>query len=336
VSVRAAATFLFLGATLAMPARASAEQSHLAIVVGLGGEPKYTEAFHELAVMMIGAAEKKLGVPAANLSYVGEKPAQPSVPAYKGRSTRENVQKALGTVARQAQPGDLVFILLMGHGSARSGESRFNLPGPDMTPSDFVPLLALLAAQEVVFVNTASASGEFVKALAGKGRTIVTATKSASEGNETTFPHYFVEAFADDKADADKDHRVSVAEAFAYARREVQRFYEKERRLLTEHAVLDDNGDGVGTAEPGPTGDGARAAMVFLGTSGDEGEGALSASDPRLAELRRGRRDLEQKIAALRARKPEMAAPQYEEELETLLLALARRDDAIRRHEVRK
>jgi hypothetical protein len=255
---------------------------------------------------------------------------------YKGRSSRENVQKALGTLAQTTAPGDLVFILLIGHGGAQGGESRFNLPGPDMTAADFAPLLAALAGRQVVFVNTASASGDFVKALSAKGRTIVTATKSAMERNQTEFPSYFVQAFSEDGADADKDQRVSVLEAFTYARREVERFYEKGHLLLTEHAILDDNGDGVGSAVPDPaTGDGRVARTLFLG-GGDESaaDGAASAAaDPRVADLRRQRRALEQEIGALKARKDAMAPAQYEEELEKLLLELARRDAALRQRE---
>ncbi|HEU0093491.1 MAG TPA: C13 family peptidase [Vicinamibacteria bacterium] len=315
---------------------AGAEQSHLLIVVGLGGEPKYTDAFHELALKMIQAAEKKMGVAASNITYLGEKAANPAVPVYKGRSSRENVQKALGTLAQTAGPGDLVFILLIGHGGAQGGESRFNLPGPDMTAADFAPLLAALSGRQVVFVNTASASGDFVKALSAKGRIIVTATKSAMERNQTEFPSYFVQAFSEDGADADKDQRVSVLEAFTYARREVERFYEKGHLLLTEHAILDDNGDGVGSAVPDPaTGDGRVARTVFLGGGDDSAaDGAASAAaDPRVADLRRQRRTLEQEIGALKARKDAMEPAQYEEELEKLLVELARRDAALRQRE---
>jgi hypothetical protein len=314
---------------------AGAEQSHLLIVVGLGGEPKYTDAFHELALSMIQAAEKKMGVAASNITYLGEKAANPAVPVYKGRSSRENVQKALGALARTAGPGDLVFILLIGHGGSQGGESRFNLPGPDMTASDFAPLLAGLSGQQVVLVNTASASGDFVKALSAKGRTIVTATKSAMERNQTEFPSYFVQAFSEDGADADKDQRVSVLEAFTYARREVERFYEKGHLLLTEHAVLDDNGDGVGSAVPDPAaGDGRVARAIFLGGGDDStADSAASTADPRLADLRRQRRAIEQEIGALKARKEAMEPAQYEEELEKLLLELARRDAALRQRE---
>jgi hypothetical protein len=317
VRTRFAPAALFLAVGLAAPA--SAAQSHLVIVVGLGGEPKYTEAYHQLATSMVGAAEKKMGLSADNIAYLGEKAADPGLAVYRGRSTRENVLKALGDVVARAHAGDVVMILLIGHGSFQGGEARFNLPGPDMSAADFEPPLARLSAQRIVLVNTASASGEFTKVLAGKDRTIVTATKSGMEGNDTEFARYFVEAFTEDKADADKDGRVSVQEAFDYAHREVERFYDQGRRLLTEHAVLADGG--------------GAARALFLGPSSEAALSGANGADPRLTELVQRRRDLEEKIAALRSRKPHMASTEYEDALEKLLVDLARSEDAIRRHE---
>jgi hypothetical protein len=155
------------------------------------------------------------------------------------------------------------------------------------------------------------------------------------ERNQTEFPSYFVEAFAEDKADADKDQRVSILEAFVYARREVERFYERGRLLATEHAMLDDDGDGTGTAAPAATGggDGALARTLFLGGGAEVASDEGSPADPRTAALRRERREVEQKIGALKARKEQMAAEDYDAELEKLLLELARRDAALRGRE---
>jgi hypothetical protein len=312
-----AGTLAIFALAAALPAAAAAEQTHLVIVVGLGGEKKLSDAFHQTALSMVSAAEKKMGVDPARIAYLGEKPADPAVPVYRGRATREAVQKTLADVARQAAPGDLVFVLLIGHGSAQEGESRFNLSGPDMTAADFRPLLDALTAARVVLVNSASAGGDFVKVLAGRGRAIVSATKSSMERNQTVFARHFVDAFAGEGADADKDQRVSLQEAFDYARREVQRYYEKERRLLTEHAVIDDQAEG------------ALARTVFLGTGGEPL--VAEAVDPGLAELRRERGEIERKLEALRTRKATLAAAQYEAQLEGLLVELALKDEAIRR-----
>ena len=303
---------------LGLAGGARAAESHLVIVAGLGGEKKYTDAFHETAVALVGAAEKKLGIDPAHIAYLGEKPADPSLTVYRGRATRETVGETLAEVARRAGRGDLVFILLIGHGTAQAGASRFNLAGPDMGAADFAPLLDALAAQTVVFVNAASASGDFVQGLSGKDRAIVTATKSAMERNQTVFAKHFVAAFTGEGADADKDQRVSLLEAFEYARREVQRFYEKERRLLTEHAVMEDGREG------------ALARTVFLGTGG-EVVTAAEAGDPELAGLRQERREVERRLEALRARKAALPAAEYQAQLEGLLLELALKDESIRR-----
>jgi hypothetical protein len=313
----------------AWPRPAAGQESFALIVTGLSGEPSSAENFDQWALRLKGALEKRHGLPKDRITYLAERPEKDPA-QIDGRSTRDGIVAALARTAERARPGDLVFVLLIGHGSYLSGESRFNLPGPDLTAEDWKGLLARFSTQQVVFVNAASASGEFVKALAGPNRVIVTATKSGLERNQTTFPGHFVEALTGDSADADKNGRVSILEAFDFARREVARGYEKGNRLLTEHALLDDDGDGTGSPEPGVKGDdGALARRLFLAGGGAPAEVAV-ADDPRLAELLRARRELEEKIEALKARKASLAAEAYEKELEALLLDLALKGEAIR------
>src|SRR5205085_4786892 len=95
-----------------------------------------------------------------------------------------------------------------------------------------------------VSADTTSASGAFLQPLAGPGRAIVTATKTGGERNETEFPQYFVEAFTTESADKNRDGRVSVAEAFDYARTKVTQAYQQKGLMLTEHAALDDGAEG--------------------------------------------------------------------------------------------
>jgi hypothetical protein len=216
-----------------------------------------------------------------------------------------------------------VLIGLIGHGSGQGADSRLNLPGPDATAADFVTWLALLSGRIVVLVNASSASGDFVPVLSGKDRVVVTATKSAMERNETTFAGHFAEALVSESADADRDGRVTLLEAFDYARREVAKGYETKNLLATEHALLDDDGDGKGSAAPGATGDGALARTVAFGI-------APLSTDPRIATLTAERRALEGQVDALRRRKAAMDSTAYERELERLLLEIATRSAAIR------
>jgi hypothetical protein len=153
---------------------------------------------------------------------------------------------------------------------------------------------------------------------------IVTATKSGFERNATPFADHFVRGLVMGDADSDKDGRISVAEAFVFARREVARQYETDRRLLTEHAQLDDNGDGKGSADlDGGDGSLAKAVSFTLRPS-------AVATDPAAAGLLAERRRLETAVAELRQRKSAMDSTAYERELERLLLSLAETNQALR------
>jgi hypothetical protein len=304
-------------------------QTHLLIVSGLGGDELHRERFHGWATAMLDAAANRYGISDSNLVYLAER-VEKDPERIDGRSTKENVEQTLRALAERARANDEVLILLIGHGSYQGEESRFSLPGPDMTPQDFATALAWLSTQTVALVNTTSASGDFVEALSGERRTIITATRSPFERNETVFCHYFVEAFTEDVADVDHDERLSVLEAFEYARHEVARFYEDENRLLTEHAVLDDNGDGEGSSEPDPATSDGRMASSFLFDARATVVAELAEEDPYLSELYRRQRIYQDSLAVLRTRRDEMDTEEYEEVLERLLLNLSQIALAIR------
>lgn len=301
-----------------------AQESHLVVVSGLGGAPRYEARFQEWSLALLDAA-REAGVADAHRTWLAEDPS--AHPRADGMSDRETVEAVLTDLARTAGPDDRIFVVLVGHGSHRRGESRINLPGRDLTAADFAGFLDELGDREVVFVNTASASGEFVRALSGPDRTVITATRSGREGNEALFGGHFARAFADEEADTDKDGRVSILEAFRYARHRVAREYEEDDRLLTEHAVLDDDGDGEGSEEPTEEGgDGSRAARIFLSTPETAARAAVGPegqpTDTVLARLYREKAELEERIAELRSLRGEMEVERYEAELEELLVEL--------------
>ena len=132
------------------------------------------------------------------------------------------------------------------------------------------------------------------KGLAGPGRTIVTATRTGGERNETRFPQYFVEAFTGEGADADRNGRVSVQEAFDYARTKVQQAFEKEGYILSEHATLEDGGAGLA----------ARSSSIRTAPGQPT---VANVSDPALRAALEEKRTLEDQVAGLRLRKAEHA-----------------------------
>ena len=241
------------------------------------------------------------------------------------KSTKENVIAIFEKIQTKVRPGDQLYVLLIGHGSFRSEQSRFNLPGPDVTAEEFEAILKPFGGQQIVFVNATSASGNFLPVLSGPNRIVVTATKSGYERNESQFGQYFVEAYSGDGADTDKNERVSVLEAYTYARIRVKGYYDEETMLQTEHSVLDDNGDGEGSHEPSENeGDVAGTAYLMGEAAVAEGFSDVDlAADPDLAKLVEKRRELEGRVVALRQQKESMPEDLYLQELERVLLELA-------------
>lgn len=317
---------------LCLAASAAAQDSHLLIVAGLGGAPHYSDQFHAWATRLLDAAADQYELSAEQMIYLAERPDR-DPERIDGRSTRENVEAAIAELAARARPNDKVFVFLIGHGSFAGGESRFNLPGPDLTAEDFALLLDQLRSQRVAFTNMASASGGFIEVLSGRDRAIITATKTGGERNETVFGGFFVDALTgEDEADLNKDGQVSFLEAFNYARREVARAYESDGRLLTEHAMLDDDGDGEGNGEPDfQTPDGALARTLFLAPGPiRRAADAADVGDPALRALYEERQALEERVEALRLLKDGTDPTRYERELEQLLVELALKSRAIR------
>jgi len=319
----AASLLLALAAFPAWPGTAAAQETHALIVVGLGGDPEYAERFHEWGARIRDALVELHGVASERVLYLGEKPeADPA--RIGGKATKEAVETALRAIAGSAAPADRVLVVLVGHGTSRGNEALLNLSGPDLSAGELDLLLDRFPTQQVAVVNAASASGPFVEALSGPRRTVVTATRTGMERNETWFGRFFAEALAGDGADLDKDGGISVLEAFEFARREVERHYREQNLLLTEHAMLDDDGDGKGTSEPGPdSGDGGLARTFILRTTRATAAAAAEVADPVLRELHREKAELERRLEALRAGREGMEATAYERELEEILVELA-------------
>lgn len=314
------------------PVRATetADSAQLVVITGLGGEPRFDQRFQAWAATLMDAAVDA-GLASSEIVYLAGNSSADA--RSRGRSSRENVLQSLADLAASGEHDKPLFVVIIGHGSFRDGVSKVNLPGPDMTASDFATALAPFGERPIVFANLTSASGGLIEALSAPGRVVITATRSGTERNATVFAQFFAAAFVGDAADVDHDGRLSVLEAFDYARGEVERAYDRDRKLQTEHALLDDNGDGKGSTEPGiDADDGRLAASLVLGGSIAESPRAV-AGDAELEQLHQRKAALIENVADLRARKEELAKDDYENRLEELLIELALAQRAIREYE---
>jgi hypothetical protein len=312
-------TLLAVIVWLAISGSAFAQTTHLLIVVGLAGDEEHGELFKKWGTTLADMASEKLGVDKANVTLLTD-----------AAATKDAVTKALEALASKAGAEDTVAIVLFGHGTFAANVAKFNLPGPDMAPQDFEPLLARLKSKRVIFVNTASASGPFVDALSGPGRVIVTATRTGDEKYATLFGGPFVDAFTTEAADGDRDGKVSILEAFDYAKKAVAASYVREGYMQTEHSLLDDNGDKQGSMEPGRQAkDGQSAAVLSLGSMRQQ---ALPA-DEKVRALYLERQQIERRIESLKLLKSGMDPDKYAAELEKLGIELAMKTRQIRETE---
>jgi hypothetical protein len=284
------------------------------IINGPGGEPVYAKQFDEWTRQLSGVLAERFGFDSKNVKVLSEKSA-----------TAEEVKRTFATLKSQLDANNVLFLFLIGHGSFDGKESKFNLVGPDLSASEYNVLLSSLPARRVVVLNMASASGEFIKSLAAKGRIVITATRNGQETNATRFAGFFISALSAADADTDQDGHVSVLEAFVYASRLTGDFYKRAGRLPTEHALLDDNGDGVGH-EKAEAGEGLLARATYL-DSLSVVEAAASATT---AKLLKERTRLEGEIEQLIARKADMPEAQYEATLERLFIELAKVNRSIK------
>ncbi len=214
------------------------------------------------------------------------------------------------------------MLMLIGHGSYDGFQYKMNLPGPDISAEELAALLDRIPAGKQLVVNMTSSSGGSLQALKRPGRAVITATKSGTESNATVFARYWVQALRDPAADLDKNETVTALEAFRYADRKTAEFYETQKRLATEHALLEDTGKGEGVRNPSAeNGNGLLAARFPLLRMG---AAEVAANTPEKQKLLAKKEDLEQAIDKLKYEKAAMPLEQYKQQLTSLLLELAK------------
>ena len=284
------------------------------IINGAGGEPEYAKQFTEWTTQLSSVLSQRYGFDSKRVKVLSEK-----------KANAEEVKRTFAALKTELDTSNVLFVFFIGHGSFDGKEAKFNLVGPDLSASDYNQLLTALPTKRIVVFNMSSASGEFVKPLSAKGRIVVTATRNGQETNATRFPGFFIAALNATDGDTDQDGHTSVLEAFVYANRLTEEFYKRAGRLATEHAMFDDNGDGVGREKP-EAGEGLLARATYLDSlSVDE-----AAANVATARLLKERSRLEGEIEQLIARKANTPEAEYEATLERLFIELAKVNRSIK------
>jgi hypothetical protein len=309
----ASIAWLFPFLPLAYSAETNIVKPTVIAVAGAPGEEGFGKVFVEAAEAWRNAAEKG----GANFVGIG----------MTNAAATNDLELFKSALANETNTTNAeLWIVLLGHGTFDGKEARFNMHGPDLSALMLSNALASFH-RPIAIINAASASSPFMKALSGKDRVVVTATRAGAEENYTRFSKFISQSMADPEADLDKDGQTSLLEAFLMASRRVAEFYKSEGRLATEHALLDDNGDGLGT--PADWFRGIHAVKKAANNAPLDGMRAhqwhlvRSKEDQKLSAEQRKRRDeLELEIAKLREQKSTLDENDYYNRLEKLLTEL--------------
>ncbi len=284
------------------------------MIVGASGSDEFGEQFERWAADWESIAK----LAKARFESVGRDP-------LTDQTDRERCKSLIEEASKESSAR--LWLVMIGHGTFTRGVAKFNLRGPDVSAEEFSEWLRPLK-QPLIVVNVASSSGPFINRLSGDQRVVVTATKSGTEQNFARFGDYFVQSIGTPDSDLDHDDEVSVLEAFLSASAKVGDFYRSQSRIATEHALIDDNGDGKGTpstmfraARPvGKAKDGSRLDGLMASKI------SLQAFDKRLQltkEEREQRDSIEQALEELRQRKSDFPGETYDHQIEPLLIRLA-------------
>ncbi|HVE16923.1 MAG TPA: hypothetical protein VNB29_09305 [Chthoniobacterales bacterium] len=263
----------------------------MVVAVGAEGEPVYRPIFEKESVSWSNAAGS------AGLA----------MHVIPGSTDARNKLKE--TLDRLPKDGGDLWIVLIGHGTFDGRNAKFNLPGDDLSASDLAGWLQPFQ-RRIIVLNLFSASGAFLPTLSANNRVVVTATRSGAERNYSRFGEKLAASLDNPEADLDGDGRITLSELSVFATAETSKFYDGAQRIVTEHALLDDNGDRLGTETPLLTKpqttkgslrnrDGSMASEISLGTAGS----TLIFT----ATQRERREAIERQTAELRASKPELS-----------------------------
>lgn len=293
--------------SLALAAAEAQQDRQMLVVIGAPGDEEFADGFNQSAAQWAAAAA------AGDMDI-------------KRAANREDLQKEIETTI-ELEPAEW-WIVLIGHGTYDGRVAKFNLEGPDVSADEMKEWLSPFE-KNLVFINTASASAPFVPVIAGEKRVLISATKSGFEQNVSHFGGFLAAALQTETADLNKDEQVSILEAFLLAASETAEFFEKEGRLATEHALIDDNGDGKGTR-----GDWFEGLRVVRKTSDKAEPDGLWARSLHLipneldrslsAKARARRNELEREVEILRGKRAEIGDEAYYSGLEKIFLEIGR------------
>src|SRR3989442_311249 len=127
--VRIAVTVAAIGLVSLLAALPAAAADNYALVVtGASGGDTYAKKYDAWRMSLVSILRGKFHYPDDHLFVLAEREA-----AGIAIATRDHVRQVLGDLRKRLTKDDLLFVILIGHGTSGDGdEGKFNLVGPDL------------------------------------------------------------------------------------------------------------------------------------------------------------------------------------------------------------
>lgn len=277
-------------------ASASVAETSVVIVQGLAGEEYYQRHFDE-QVEKIQQASSKL-VAADKLTI------------FNDEATGADILSKLQEIIKSGDSDDLLLLYLIGHGSYDGRDYKFNIAGIDITGTQLFDLF-LNSVPSIALINTSSSSGALLKLFEEAEHSsnvhLITATKSGAERTATRFGRHLADALVDSEADINKNQSISLQEAFDYAQRETQVFFDSEGLLATENSRLQ-------------MANSVQASQIRLVNLANR---PVLAANSEITALYAQRDELDRQIDSLRLRRISMSEEDYLNQFQTLMVQLS-------------
>ena len=301
-------------------AQPDSDPTDACIVVGAAGEPQFGEMFSQWATLWVN------GLSSNRPHLIGNSAQQTS-----DNSDRESLKRWIDQT-RGFAPKRTRWLILLGHGTFDGKTTKFNLRGEDISSTELQQWLEGDTSQWVIVVCAAS-SAPFLKAMSGPNRVVIVSTKNSNESNFSRFGGFLSQSLQQETCDLDHDGAVSILEAFLCGSQKTKQYYTDNRLLATEHPLLDDNADSIGTSSESYRGTRPVAIDSPSNTLLEKIDGSLAKrltldvrpsdqglSEDSLAEIE----ELERQLESLRASKESLQPDTYYSKLETIFLEIAK------------
>ena len=146
---------------------------------------------------------------------------------------------------------DSCWVILLGHANLYGNHSNYNILDADINQVDFAAAAKSITCREQVFWITMPVSGFWIKPLARHSRVVISATEADFEITATEMPYALADLLAAESdpplGDTDQDGVTSLLDLYLAINLQIHGLFKSLERLRTEHAQLEDNGDGRGS-----------------------------------------------------------------------------------------